>query len=61
MIGMTDVACFAATDWCGGVRHNDIDLEPDELGHHLGGALCASLQPPVLDRDVATLDPTEFA
>ena len=34
---------------------------PDELGHHLGEALVASLRPPILDGDGAALDPTEFA
>ena len=45
----------------GAVRDNDIDLEPDELGGDLGEALAASLRPAILDRDGATLDPTEFA
>jgi hypothetical protein len=47
-------------DWCGCVRDNDIDLESDELGGDLAGALGASLQPAILDRDIATLDPAEF-
>jgi hypothetical protein len=34
---------------------------PDELGHHLGEALVASLRPPILDGDGAAFDPTEFA
>jgi hypothetical protein len=42
------------------VRDNDIDLESDELGGDLAGALGASLQPAILDRDIATLDPAEF-
>ena len=48
-------------DGCGSRRDNDIDLEPDELGRDLGVALVASLRPAILDRDVATLDPTKFA
>ncbi len=40
---------------------NDIDLEPDKLGHDLGEALGATLCPAILDRDSATLDPAEFA
>ena len=59
-IGMTDVACFAASDR-GSRRDNDIDLEPDELGRDLGEALAASLRPAILDRDGAALDPAEFA
>ena len=35
--------------------------EPDELGRELGQALCASLCPAVLDRNIATLDPAELA
>ena len=59
-IGMTDVACFAASD-CASRRDDDIDLEPDELGRDLGEALAASLRPAILDRDGAALDPAEFA
>jgi hypothetical protein len=43
------------------VRDNDIDLEPDELGSDLGHALGTSLRPAMLDCDIATLDPAEFA
>src|SRR5437899_9951998 len=42
-------------------RNNDIDVEPNELGRDLGVALGAALRPAILDRDGATLDPTEFA
>ena len=59
-IGMTDVACFAASA-LRFPRDNDIDLEPDELGRDLGEALAASLRPAILDRDGAALDPAEFA
>src|SRR5215831_16472771 len=45
----------------GSRRDNDIDLQTDELGRNLGVALAASLRPPILDRDAATLDPTKFA
>ena len=42
-------------------RDNDIDLEPDEFRCDLGISLAASFRPPILDRDVAALDPAEFA
>ena len=47
--------------WRGCHRDNDIDLEPDELGRDFGVALIAALCPAILNREVATLDPTEFA
>src|SRR5262249_30288449 len=40
---------------------NDINPAPDELGRDLGEALVAPLRPTILDRDGATIDPTEFA
>src|SRR5262249_31951652 len=40
---------------------NDINLALDELGRNLSEALAATLRPPILDRDGATLDPAEFA
>src|SRR5262249_56912321 len=43
------------------VRDNNIDLEPDELGRELGGALVAALRPAIREREVATLNPAEFA
>src|ERR1700730_2494241 len=48
-------------DLWGSRRDDDINLEPDELGRDFGEALVASLRPAILDRDGATLDPTEFA
>src|SRR3954471_8881918 len=39
---------------------DDVDLEPDELGEDFGGAFGVSLRPPILDRDSATFNPTEF-
>src|SRR5262249_13700291 len=49
-------------DGCwGSVRQNNIDLEPDELGRDFGEALGSSFRPTIFDRNVATLDPTEFA
>src|SRR5712691_7329081 len=45
----------------GARRDNDIDFQPDELGRDLGIALAAALPPANLDRDIATLDPAEFA
>src|SRR5262249_62387285 len=46
---------------CTSHRDNDIDLEPDELGHDFGEALAAPLRPAILDHDRAALDPAEFA
>src|SRR5262249_55828860 len=42
-------------------RDYDIDLAPDELGRECDSALRASLRPAILDRDVATVDPSEIA
>src|SRR5262249_25709779 len=58
-IGMTDVARFAAG--CDSPSDNDIDLESDELRRHLGEALATPLRPPIFDRHIATIDPTEIA
>ena len=55
-MGMTDVACDAGSRCC----DNDINLALDELGRNLSEALAATLRPPLLDRDGATLDPAEF-
>ena len=41
-------------------RDNDIDLEPDELGRGFCVALIAALCPAILNRKVATVDPSEF-
>jgi hypothetical protein len=50
---------------CDGCRvaigDNDTDLEPDEFGGNLGDPLVAPLRPAVLDHDVSTFDPAEFA
>src|SRR5262249_30650134 len=40
---------------------NDIDFESDELGREHGGAIAASLRPAILDDEVATFDPAEYA
>jgi hypothetical protein len=56
---MTDVAFFALGG-CGSRRDYDIDLELDELGSDFGETLVTSLAIPILDRDIATFDPTEF-
>ena len=45
----------------GVMRENNIDLQPDELGRDLGETLTAPLCPTILDRDIATLKPNEFA
>src|SRR5262245_25427040 len=44
-----------------GPAGDDVDFEPDQLGCDLREPLAASLPPPYLDRDVAAVDPTEFA
>ena len=59
-MGMTDVACFAATTDEVSVGDNNVDLEPGKLGGDLVGTLAASIPPTKLDRDGATLDPPEF-
>jgi len=43
------------------MRENNIHFEPDQFGCDLGKALAASFSPANLDRDVASVDPTEFA
>src|SRR5262249_22554822 len=54
-------SCLLGRDDCGSRGNNDIDLEPYELIGNRGVALLAPLRPPILDRDVATFDPAEFA
>src|SRR5262249_62348140 len=44
----------------GSHRDNDINLEPDELGRGFRVALIAALSPALLNREVATIDPSEF-
>jgi hypothetical protein len=46
---------------CGSIRHDDIHLEPDELGGDFGKALRTPLSPVNLKHDCAPLNPTEFA
>jgi hypothetical protein len=60
MIGMLDVACFAArTD---GVPCVTIaSTFRRTFGHELGETLVAPLGPAVLDRDIAPFYPTKFA
>jgi hypothetical protein len=41
-------------------RHNDIDLEPDELGCDLSVALFACLRPAIVEGNGAALNPAEF-
>src|SRR5271154_5408866 len=45
---------------CVASRHDDIHLEPNELGCELGKAFLAPLAPAILDRYGVALDPTEF-
>src|SRR5215467_4338488 len=47
-------------DRLGPIRHNHIDLEPDELGCDLGGAFIATLRPAILDRDILPLAPAQL-
>jgi hypothetical protein len=42
-------------------RYNDIDVESNKLRRNLGDALAPPLCPPILNRDVPAVDPTEFA
>src|SRR6516165_8440932 len=44
----------------GSSRNDDVDLEMDELGRDLGGALGAPLRPAILNRDGAALDPAKL-
>ena len=59
-IGMAEVACLAARVGGVAVRDDDINLEADELGRDLGGALVASLRPAIFDCDCPSLGPAEF-
>jgi hypothetical protein len=60
-IGMADVACFAAMT--AGVPCVTMmsTLSLTELSHELGEAFVASLRPAILDRDITTFRPAEFA
>src|SRR5262249_21766453 len=42
------------------VRHDNIDLKPDELGGDLGKSLVASLGPAILDCEIAAVAPPQF-
>src|SRR5262249_46144716 len=48
-------------NYWGCICDNDIDFKSDELGSELGGPIAASLRPAILDDEVATLGPAEFA
>ena len=52
---MADVACFNAVQCAG--RDDDVDLQPDELGRDVGGALCAARRPAELERRGTAFDP----
>src|SRR6516162_1550758 len=43
------------------IRDNDSNFKLDKLNRNLGVAVAAVLRPAILNRDRATLDPTEFA
>src|SRR5262249_7582541 len=58
---MTDVARFAARTIGGCICDNDIDFKSDELASELDGPIAAPLRPAILDDEVATLGPAEFA
>jgi hypothetical protein len=45
----------------GARRHDDIDLETDELGRDLVEPLVAAFRPAKLDRDGAAVDPGQIA
>src|SRR5262249_57074126 len=42
-------------------RHDDVDLEPDQLGRKLREAIFVPLRPAVLDGDALALDVAEIA
>jgi hypothetical protein len=42
------------------VRHEDLHLEPDEISGELGVPLGSPARVPLLDREIAALDPPEF-
>src|SRR5262245_10579750 len=42
------------------VRHDNIDLKPDELGGDLGKSLVASLGPAILHCEIAAIAPPQF-
>src|SRR5262249_44067537 len=60
-IGILFAACFAAQSALGPIRHDQIDLQPDELGCQLITALFATLCPAILDRYSMPLVPAESA
>jgi hypothetical protein len=60
MIGMSDVACFAAMA-AASTGDYDIDLEPHKFCCDFREVSAACLGPAILDREVATLDPAKLA
>ena len=58
---MADVDRFTARTIGFAYVTNDIDPVSDEVRREFGGAITTSLRPSIFDRDVATLDPAEFA
>jgi hypothetical protein len=59
-IGMTEVACFAAMMNAAPSVTMTSTLSRTNSAAILGGALSAALRRAILDRDSATLDPTQF-
>jgi hypothetical protein len=59
-IGMTEVACFAAMMNAAPSVTMTSTLSRTSSAVILGGALSAALRRAILDRDSATLDPTQF-
>src|SRR5262245_64203765 len=57
MIGMTEVACFAART--AGVEYVHIDVEPDELLQDFGIAFAASFGPPTYHHNRTALTPAQ--
>src|SRR5262249_50721270 len=51
---------FCGEGWRGSYRDNDIDLVPDELCRVFCVALIAAFCPAIVNRQVATIDPTKL-
>ena len=60
-IGIVVVACLAARAPGTAVGHDDVDLEPHQLGRELGKPVVLALRPAELDDEVLALDVAELA